>query len=1558
MMLKPKAARRLILVGVVCLLGILTITLLFGVRRWQNQRRTEQLRVDGLAAFDKSDYQSTIQNLSKLLRRTPQDREAWLALAEARENIEESGGKHLTLAAAAYLRAWTLDETDSKTGRRLLRLYNETGQAVEARDLAIRLRPSDLAAAGIADKEVLLEEANARISLKSFDSTLDEITQRAIDIDPSDYSTASMRVEYLLGAGRVQDAIAFANDRLSSRPDDPTAEFLQQFVLLKVGRITDPAAILTSICRIAGLDANAPKRVGTPTYTDPVFAGQLISLFDTIGLYGHSVLVLEDTATRLNDSQSRRLLVRRCWYAGMLSKVVADSAPTATTTQAGISEMLAFKALALHDMNQKADASAILDELTKQEDNYAAVAWSRVLPAVLQKLDEKEALDRLELAIRDHPSEPVFSSLKAEILHRLGRSDEARQIWSELHASNLSVGWAVPSVRVVETLLDEERIVEALKAAERARTRFPANPAVQLISIRAQAAAIESGRLGALPADMLRGIDAVLDQLSRVGATDTMLQARRMLLPARVTLLARLERENDARALVEREVSEPGFLTPDLASRLAGVSSMWGLGLDLGGFEAGIASGGSGSDLQGRAMFLIMAGKPDEAVQLVDTAFKTAPTPAKESTAIIRTWVYDMLGRTEAADLWKQTLREFPHSRAVHLAAIRSRTAVSSIAFVNEVAARLEELGSSDKDRPSSDVRLARAKATLAASNGPVQRDEAVAMLRSLLVDFPDRQEIREQLIEAVLLENPERNIKPDVVAAVEQLRAIPVSSPDRPEMVLRVADTLRRHGRAAEAVTELSNVSVDPDVQTPLRLEAIDRMADLGAFELALRGADSLVPASGPVPLNVAIRRGALLISLRRDREALAVYHSLLDQSITDPRVIITIASSLKSLGDARGAERATAKLNDPAISAKDRALARASLADGEKSVLEELIRACELAPSDARVWEELVRFHLRGNQLVEAEAAARRALKENPESVDLQILLQQVLLAGQSEETMNLLPLAEALARNPATARRAEAIRAVDAARSSGKLGDEAVLARLAEEFADDATIQIFVTRRLVESNPPRLAEAARIMRRAAVRFPTDFQVHRLASRTLLAAGDLEAALASATAWRALERNPAADLTVAEVQVSGGRARQALEAVREYSLPVPIEPSDSISLGVLSVRFRSHLILGGAAAAAPIIQPHLRDSAFIRTGIALPSTAVIARNPSDVQELMRLISAAADPGSEDEQIAIIQTWIIASNRLPAAAAEFLKEAARVSEVLCTSSPSSRCLEQRARVLELSGDLPAALAAARQAVAISADSPAALLTLSRIVIAAGADPVEAISSAERAVSATSDSTEAKNALLNARVYKFVSLSDKGTPEERLTARREALEGLQQLSSKSIPDYRIIFNMAISADQLEDYPSAIALYERIVTMPGGPTGAELGAAKNNLAYLLLNQNRSGPPNEAVFRARTLAEEAVRLVGLATIYETLGSINARIGDRPAAIAAYRKALEIDQNDVASLIGLAGLLVSGSSPEQDEASGILRRVDEQIASGKVLEPRRADEYNQIKKSLTPR
>ncbi len=77
-----------------------------------------------------------------------------------------------------------------------------------------------------------------------------------------------------------------------------------------------------------------------------------------------------------------------------------------------------------------------------------------------------------------------------------------------------------------------------------------------------------------------------------------------------------------------------------------------------------------------------------------------------------------------------------------------------------------------------------------------------------------------------------------------------------------------------------------------------------------------------------------------------------------------------------------------------------------------------------------------------------------------------------------------------------------------------------------------------------------------------------------------------------------------------------------------------------------------------------------------------------------------------------------------------------------------------------------------------------------------------------------------------------------------------------------------------------------------------------------------------------------------------------------GDRPAAIATYRRALEFEQSELAAAVGLALLPAEGTQQEKPEAPNLIARVNADASRGAVLQLRQAEQLSRLKKPLPVR
>jgi cytochrome c-type biogenesis protein CcmH/NrfG len=1561
MSLKPKTIRRLLLLGAATLtIAIVVVGLVF-VRSWQNQRRTDGLRAAGFAAYEKADYPATLDNLAPYLRRKPNDREAWIAFAKARAGLEEPEGRHLSQAAVAYRRAWTLDDKDTKTARELLKLYGQIGFHNEARDLAVTLRPADLAAATPEHADVILEEIGSRLALGTFDTTLDQLTERLLTLAPDEYRGALARGTYLAKAGRTSDAVAFANSLPDSHPGDPRFEFARLISLADAGKAPDPAEFLAGLTKVAGLKADAPARAAEPTYTDPEFAFRVASAFDRVKLHSHALLVLQDAAQRLKHPVARRIAARRAWQFGLSGALLAEHPNPDLAEKGEHSETLGFLALALLDSGREADVAPIIAALNARKRDFAAGAWAGALSSISGANDPKARLEQLESALKESPGEPVFLFFKANALLTLARPEEAREVWISAGNSPLSVGWAAPAVRIADTLLDEGRLDDGLRAARAAIDKNPAAPGALLVSLRSQADAIEAGRPVPDKAATLRLVTDTADRLR--GTSPDPASARladRLLLPTEVILLAELNRRSDAIDKVKSALAQPDVFTPELARRLARASIRTGLGLEDQILNAVPAAPGSGSGtLVERAILLDRKGDRAGAIRLLDDALRAAPEQEKAEFTAARAQFLDSINAPEALASWGAAIDAFPQSIPLRVAALQSRAIAADSALIEKIASQLAQLGASDPARPSAEIRFARARALLHGSPTSRARDEALALLRTLALESPSRLDVRDALVDALLVDRPNAGIRPDVPAAIEQLTAAAAVARDRSPYTLRLADLLIRTGRPADAIAQLGPLSLDAAADQNARLQAVDRLISLNELDPALRGINSILAPmlerTQTPPAALMIRRAALEAAVGRSPEAVASYRLAASMTLTDPDEIVAVAAGLRDLRDSAGADSTIAKLDQPEIPPVKRSLARARfLATGDRpeDAAAEFDSATKLDPLNRDAWATFARFRLSRTEFKEAEAVARAGLAAIPDHNELPSILQQAILATRDDASSDLNALADAFAKNPATANRAAPLRALAKLRDEGKLDDPAAINGIAADFPNDAATQLYAARRLVRFTPPRLSDAVPILRRATTTFPNDPALHEEAARAFLAAGEGESALIAARRWKSLSRDRSADIAIADSLLALNRPRPAADAVAGFVVPSSIEESDALSLAVLNIRAQADVLQQQPAKALELLKPHLKSSPLVRSRIALPIPAERLARAEDVKAWLAAISSETPADAAAEQLDIARAWGRAATRLPAARTEFLAAALQIADRLAADpTPTFEVFALQVAIHRSNGDLDAAIRAGRAALAQSPNSAPALNGLAELLLQTNADPKEAISLATRARDLTPKQPQPLFAL--ARAHAAAARAAATDPKAQSAAIEESRAALRQLVALTPSDPDACSNIAYFAEVIGDLQVAAETYDKILTL--NPPDRTRAIASNNLAYILYTQSKAVASPEKLTRARSLLQDAIRVQELSDFHETLGLVEAARGDNSAAIQAYRRAIVLNPKSVAGPAGLASLLASGSEADRTEAAALIRAIDADPAASRALSPARRAALDAARASL---
>ena len=173
--MNQRAKRRLaLLVGLVVAATLLIIVAkLFA--DWNKQRRVEQSRKEGMAAFERGDYVAALNPLSFAIANEREDIELALAFAETRIRNTNEDGKHLIAGENLYKFALTLEPANEQALNALFNIYVLTNQPLSALRVAKKLPVEDV--------ETHKKTAIAEVRIGKFDEALESV-KRVREIDP------------------------------------------------------------------------------------------------------------------------------------------------------------------------------------------------------------------------------------------------------------------------------------------------------------------------------------------------------------------------------------------------------------------------------------------------------------------------------------------------------------------------------------------------------------------------------------------------------------------------------------------------------------------------------------------------------------------------------------------------------------------------------------------------------------------------------------------------------------------------------------------------------------------------------------------------------------------------------------------------------------------------------------------------------------------------------------------------------------------------------------------------------------------------------------------------------------------------------------------------------------------------------------------------------------------------------------------------------------------------------------------------------------------------------
>ncbi|MFN7314413.1 MAG: hypothetical protein ACK5ZG_09685 [Phycisphaerae bacterium] len=1538
MSLKPKTSKRLLALGGIVLLLAAGAGGAVVYRNHRQKAQIDAFRTEGMAFVEQGEYYRGLGSLSKYLKRNDGDLDALLAYAKARENIEEPDGAHIKQALDIYQKVQSLSPSD-ETAEHLLELYQVAGYLPEARDLAAKMRPENLAQCTDEHFDLLRAEANARMGIKPDDERISVLLARMLELRPTDFPTQVVLVEHLRDRGNAGEGRAIAQKLLDS--SDATAK-AQGRLLMALARRDEPgfdvnAEAFQALCALTGIDLETAGIAREVKFATPLEVLRSASLFDGMGMHAHALTVLRVGFQQHNDDILARVLARRSWMSGRFNDVLTLFAQPDLGIRGTNSEILVYRALALLGQGKNDEVKTIIDAFAKREGDFRAAAWGPVLQSLVADPQPTPA-DRLtiiEKALTEATNDPVLLVFQGDALERLGRLGDARASWEKASTSSLALGWVQPWLKRANLALAQGRPLAAVQAAIPAMRIAPRSMGVFSTYFRSNVALIEAGYGDQVNGDILLSTaNRIDDELALSEQTPDIKNFRENILPGRVLLTSRVRGGDQARNTLEKGLNALGELSPEALGELFQIAQRENIDADtilLPRMDK--AEGMTPRTGLARASSLFKQGKRDEAIALLRENHDKAPAEQKKS------WLRAQAAFAESANLpdakgnWAAFADAYPGDIDAQLAALASPVVQTDLTLVDRLIARTRELGRFDELNTPAQLRMARARALLTEPVDRNRRAEAINVLRDLSLRESDLLEARALLVAALSMDRPDVGIVPQRTDAITQLRTLIPLVPDPTPWQLELARLLRGEGDLAGARGELDRLANTPKVPLNVRLAATEeliRMRELNSAASALeRMRTTATEQEKPlIDLTLANAYRAMV----RDREALALFRGIDPQKMQTPQQVLALAEGLASLGDKDRAQSALTRADQLPMTPGQAELVRARYL-ANHGTLDETIamlrQGVTKAPQSLENWASFVSFLVERKDTAQAKAVLAEARAVMPNNDRLAMMQQQLEVTGGAiASNMDLQQLADVVAKDPQRQDRAKFIRDLDASRSAGRLGDPAELDRLKTAAAVDPALLVLTARVLATDTPPRLQGAAQLIRETMASHPANIEAAVLGVDIYRSVSDWNSMLNAAMAWQQLTRAKESDVAVAEARLNLGQRDAAVTLLRTRLTEALANPADDFSFRVLNLYGRGLVADNKAAQAFDELAPAMEKSQLVRTGFWLPvAGGMLASEPLSRRWLDRA-TPHVNVNDESEALTLAGTLAQLAARFPETATTYATQAMAIIRPLTSRpQPSARALEAQGTLEQISGKISESKASFAKALERDPRSIFALRGLAQLHL--GDDADKAADFADKAVQLGGPDDLIS---LSIAAQAFSAQADSLTARNQPTAAAQSWEKARLAFTKLVEsqpnEVMLRLGLIRALDGAGRVADTITNYESLINARQFPAGVERWALLNNFADALVRANRNSLDIE---RAKGLITEAIQVrPDVAALYDTLAHVEVARSDRAAAIAAYRKAVQLDAQFWASWMGLARLLKDGSPEEASEAATIIDKL----------------------------
>lgn len=1459
--LRPRTARRIVLiaglVGVLLIGGIGLLT----VPKWQRSRQLAGFQRDGIQAHQDGRHHEAVALLGRHIRgmrEKPVDPEVRLAIARSRSKWESSDGKHVDAAVSHYRDYLRVVPGDQAAMRELLPLFNRAGMWLEARDLAVRIRPADVASAGADDVSVLRSELEARMQIKRDDPLIPMLEERLLAERPpafEDVWNAIARRQTANDVAGVQALADWYNEvapetmgssvvsainggiRSGEQPSDP-----------RIRDVTDAIALAI------GLDTETGLWLQPPAFDNPRLVRVVAAAFDLAGRQQWSDAVFFAAKDTLADPEFLRSAAQRAYWSSNLEALAG--LPASTVGGEPVPDVLGYQAVGAFQNGEDGVLDAKLAELAKFDYSYRANSW-RDMIAAMRALKAGRLVDAraaASSALERYRIEPMCHQVMGDVHQAMGRTGEAIESWSMAASLAEPVLWARPYLSRVSALLRVERNLEALAISERLlaemQRRELFSPEIFQLHLTVMSTL---ARNGLAPSDAVETAIAVGQALRQVYGDSVPPELHLTL----ATLNASQLNPEAARAEIVELLSAPEGAAY-LAQALQ-IDAQYNLGLAAQLGQPSLPERVENPAVASSIAQTYAGGRKDGQDERVRQAVSMLNAGLASAGADRPAWLraiaeFDDVYRPDAApESWRAAISADPANIDLLAQAASSRTMGSDLTFVEAQIARITELTGSQQRTLPTQLRIARARATFGVAPTRKSREDAVSMLRPVVASEPRNLEARNLLANILRFEcppglKPEDRFTPDIPGAIDQYRAIAsvIEGPKAIEYIFRITELLTRAGEIQAAARELMDVLARADRDAAVREEVARQLINLNANQQAARVFDSLFnEVEGARKASVGLMLARTYSSLEDRTRAQTVLRDLQRLESLDATQVFELAQLLAQTGLMPEAQHVLATAEQYGVQPYDAQFARARFANSfgdTQTGLDILTGLTQNQPERTEAWVPLLQLLINLGRGDDAKAVADRAVLQHPEDSEIQYW---VAAAGSdpAEAARARFALPGADQRVKLAFERVEAYESRRDTLSPAERDRE--LKELVREFPTVPAVVKYALGNLLDVglDPAWLAtEAAK----AAALFPGDPQLLGIATRAADKAGNDPETIRLAGLWRiALTGSPLEpDLFAASARQSQGEHEVVLSLLAPYYQSAIANPDQNFYRQVLLYHARSDIAVNGQESARERLAPLAQASVGFRTTVWLDIASTAVPTLPAAKSWLEMVEPM-DFG--DARYRLADAWGVLAQRFPASAQELWTKSVEIATQAALDAPQSPearvQLGESLRQWALTG--PRAERADRLGRA-----EAAFLETHRIQ---PLNPVPLLSAAR-------------------------SADDAGRPED---AERH---------------YRTI----------------------LASNPQGLFGA---AARNNLAAILWSHQ---PTAQRLAESITLADQAVRFSERSEFLGTRAWAKLRSGDLAGAKSDFDRVVQLNADSAEAWFGRAALARSGPNPDPDAAA----------------------------------